>query len=353
MAATISRRLASKLLKPSHSSSLSSAVTSHNSQLLNPSPIPHSPFFTHCSNSTSPQENPSNPNSNLSQSSQQQKPINLNHFLIRSYSTSSPKFTNQHHLIVKNPKIPISSSNSENPSNLSSKISNFTIPNTQSSQHQKPTNLYHFLIKSYANSSPKFTNQTHLLEKNLKNPNPNWLNHEKSKCFSTSDSSEKPSNPSPYPSQNLEFKHQEIEGPTVERDISALANETREVLETMMKTIYSLTKALALLGLVQLVLGTWVSYITRSSPTMMEVSIQSSVAFGFPFAVAFLLRRSLKPMYFFKKMEEAGRLQILTLTLQIAKNLNLLFVRVRSVSYLCVAGASIGLVFSAVSRLPS
>ncbi|GFY90458.1 hypothetical protein Acr_07g0006550 [Actinidia rufa] len=173
-----------------------------------------------------------------------------------------------------------------------------------------------------------------------------------SKCFSTSDSSEKPSNPSLYPSQNPEFKHQEIEGPTVERDISALANETREVLETIMKTIYSLTKALALLGLVQLVLGAWVSYITRSSPTM-EVSIQSSVAFGFPFAVAFLLRQSLKPMYFFKKMEEAGRLQILTLTLQIAKNLNLLFVRVRSVSYLCVAGASIGLVFSAVSRLPS
>ena len=134
--------------------------------------------------------------------------------------------------------------------------------------------------------------------------------------------------------------------------MSALANETREVLKTIMKTIYSLTKALALLGLVQLVLGVWVSYITRSSPTM-EVSIQSSVAFGFPFAVAFLLSRSLKPMYFFKKMEEAGRLQILTLTLQIAKNLNLLFVRVRGVSYLCAAGASIGLVFSAVSRLPS
>ncbi|PSS12000.1 hypothetical protein CEY00_Acc16211 [Actinidia chinensis var. chinensis] len=357
MAATISRRLTSKLLKPSHSSSLSSAFISHNSQPPNPNPVHHTPFFTHCSNSTSPQspyQNPSIPNPNLSNftthkslSPQHQKPTNLNHFPIRSYSTSSPNFTNQPHLIEKTPQ---NSCNSENPSNPSSRISNFTIPKSQSPQHQKTTNLHHFLIRSYTNSIPKFTNQPHLLEKTLKNPKPNWLNHENSKYFSTSDSSEKPS--SPYPSENPEFKHQEIEGPTVDRDISALANETREVLETMMKTIYSLSKALALLGLAQLVLGAWVSYITRSSP-IMEVSIQSSVAFGFPFAVAFLLRRSLKPMYFFKKMEEAGRLQILTLTLQIAKNLNLLFVRVRGVSYLCVAGASIGLVFSAFSRLPS
>lgn len=135
----------------------------------------------------------------------------------------------------------------------------------------------------------------------------------------------------------------------MERDVSALANETRQVLETMMKNVYGLSKALAILGLVQLGLGAWISYITRSS-AIVEVSIQSFMAFGFPFALAFLLRRSLKPMYFFKKMEELGRLQILTLTLQIAKNLNLLFLRVRSVSYLCIAGASVGLVFTALSR---
>ncbi|KAE9445994.1 hypothetical protein C3L33_22102, partial [Rhododendron williamsianum] len=110
----------------------------------------------------------------------------------------------------------------------------------------------------------------------------------------------------------------------------------------MMKTISSLSKALAVLGLVQLGLGAWISYVTKSSP-FTEVSVQGFLAFGFPFSVAFLLRQSLKHMYFFKKMEELGRLQILTLTLQIAKNLNVLFVRVRGVSYLCIAGASIGL----------
>ncbi|XP_040994209.1 uncharacterized protein LOC121240740, partial [Juglans microcarpa x Juglans regia] len=154
--------------------------------------------------------------------------------------------------------------------------------------------------------------------------------------------------PIQYPSQNPDFKHQEIEGPTVERDLSALANETREVLEGMMKTIYGLSKAVALLGLVQLGLGAWISYITKSP--IAEISMQSALAFGFPFSLAFMLRQSLKPMYFFKKMEEQGRLQILTLTLQIAKNLNILFVRLRGVSYMCVAGLSIGFLVTLLSR---
>lgn len=170
--------------------------------------------------------------------------------------------------------------------------------------------------------------------------------------YSTPDSSsesEKPQNRSQYPSQNPDFKHQEIEGPTVERDLSALANETREVLEGMMKTIYGLSKVVAALSLVQLGLGAWIAYVTKSSP-FSEISIQSAVAFGFPFALAFLLRQSLKPMYFFKKMEEQGRLQILTLTLQVAKNMNLLFVRVRGVSFMCLAGLSIGILYSLLSR---
>lgn len=152
-----------------------------------------------------------------------------------------------------------------------------------------------------------------------------------------------------YPSRNPEFKHQEITGPTVERDLSALANETREVLETLMKTIYGLSKVLAVLGLVNLGLGAWISYVMRGSPVN-EVAVQSFLAFGFPFSLAFMLRRSLKPMNFFRKMEEQGRLQILTLTLQVAKNLNVFFVRVRGVSYLCLAGASIGLVFLALNK---
>ncbi|KAK0602622.1 hypothetical protein LWI29_035329 [Acer saccharum] len=38
------------------------------------------------------------------------------------------------------------------------------------------------------------------------------------------------------------------------------------------------------MGLFQLGLGAWISYITRSSP-ITEVTIQSFVAFGFPFTV--------------------------------------------------------------------
>lgn len=167
--------------------------------------------------------------------------------------------------------------------------------------------------------------------------------------FSTSNDQENKQNPSEYPSQNPEFKHQEITGPTVERDVSALANETRGVVETMMKTMYSLSSALAAVGLIHLGLGAWISYITKSAP-IFEVSVQSILGFGLPFSLAFMLRRALKPMYFFKKMEEQSRLQILTLTLQVAKQLNLFFVRVRGVSYLCVAAASIGLITIAFAR---
>ncbi|XP_065869770.1 uncharacterized protein [Euphorbia lathyris] len=176
------------------------------------------------------------------------------------------------------------------------------------------------------------------------------LKHQK--YFSSSNSpsdSEKSPNQSEYPSKMPNFKHQEIEGPTVERDLSALAKESREVLEKMMKNMYNLSQALAVLGLVQLGFGAWISYITKASP-MAGASIQGFVAFGFPFALAFMVRQSLKSMYFFKKMEEQGRLQILTLTLQITKNLNVLFARTRSVSALCIAGLSIGLLFTLFSR---
>lgn len=169
-----------------------------------------------------------------------------------------------------------------------------------------------------------------------------------SRYFSSGDGN--PKIHSEYPSENPEFKHQEITGPTVERDVTPLANETREVLEKMLKRMYSLSKAFAVLGLVQLGLGAWITYKTQSSP-IPEISIQSFLAFGLPFSLAFMLRRVLKPIYFFKKMEEQSRLQILTLTLQAAKQLNLFFVRVQGVTYSCVAVTSLGLILVLFSRL--
>ncbi|KAK4792989.1 hypothetical protein SAY86_023424 [Trapa natans] len=152
-----------------------------------------------------------------------------------------------------------------------------------------------------------------------------------------------------HPSKKLHFKSQEIEGPTVERDLSPLANEIRDVLDGMMRTIYSSSKAIAALGLIQLGVGAWISYITRSSP-INEVTIMSCVAFGFPFSLAFMLRQCVNPMLFFRKMEELGRLQILTLTLQVAKSTNALFVRVRGVSYACIVGLVAGLLFTLLSK---
>lgn len=196
---------------------------------------------------------------------------------------------------------------------------------------------------NFARSYPSFSQTPKKLFHDL------LLSTKKPRFFSTSDPEKPEQNSSEYPSQNPDFKHQEIEGPTVERDSSALADETRQVLEEMMKKIYSLSRTVALLGLFQVGIGAWISYITRASP-IMEISIQNVAAFGFPFALALMLRRSLKPMYFFKKMEEQGRLQILTLTLQVAKQLNLLFVRVHGLSLLCIAGMSFGLLFNLFSR---
>ncbi|KAM7266257.1 hypothetical protein ACFE04_004154 [Oxalis oulophora] len=171
-----------------------------------------------------------------------------------------------------------------------------------------------------------------------------FLSNQNPRFFSTADADDKPQTET-----ESDFKHQEIQGPTVERDLSPLANETREVLHTMMKNIYSLSKALALLALLHLALGASTAYLTQPSP-ITQLSIQSFAAFAFPFTLAFMLRHCLKPMHFFNKMEQLGRLQILTLTLQIAKNLNLMFIRVRGVSIMCSLGMSFAFIYAFLSK---
>ncbi|XP_074585979.1 uncharacterized protein LOC141841696 [Curcuma longa] len=144
-----------------------------------------------------------------------------------------------------------------------------------------------------------------------------------------------------------ELRHQEIVGPTVERDESALANETREVLDGLSRSIYRLSSAFVLLGVAHLGLGAWIVYSVRPPD---EVLVQALAAFGFPFSVAFLLRWAVKPMVFFRKMEELGRLQILTLALQVSKNLNILFLRARVVSFCCIIGISAGSLAALLGR---
>lgn len=301
MAATISRKLTPNFLKNTHP--LSTLFTLHKTHLTSP-------------------QTPLNPNfkfSNLAQfhvqSAQLQEPIFLNHSIIKSFTNYTPRnFTYHPQSRTINPKVINYQSLDFYPIGSSRFLSTKPLqnPDQESDETQNPVQDF----------------------ENIQNP----VQH-----------SENAQNPDQVSDEFSGFKHQEITGPTVERDVSALANETREVLETMMKTIYSLSKVLAVLGLFNLGLGAWISYITRES-AIAEVSVQSFLAFGLPFSLAFMLRRSLKPMNFFRKMEDQGRLQILTLTLQIAKNLNVFFVRVRGVSYMCVAGASIGLVFAALYR---
>lgn len=212
------------------------------------------------------------------------------------------------------------------------------------SQSQPP---FHGMVQKEISHS-QYMENLKFQAQGLAEMNPRWQSSGKPRYFSSGDAN--PKSPIEHPSENPEFKHQEITGPTVERDVTPLANETREVLEKMLKTMYSLSKAFALLGLVQLGLGAWITYRTQSSP-IPEISIQSFLAFGLPFSLAFMLRRALKPIYFFKKMEEQSRLQILTLTLQAAKQLNLLFVRSQGVTYSCIAVTSLGLILVAFSRL--
>ena len=316
MAGLISKRIISTsrlLLKPYHSSSVLPSSTFFVSQNPNPNPFFH--FSTQDTNSKFPLQNPLNSDHiHGFQTSQDLKPANFRFDSSQFYSTLRTQ--------LKNPS-PFAPAPHKNLSIGKSS------PGFQDLQNPKPSN-FDILFTS---SSTR-----------VGNPYPNWVSDSKPRYFSTSD----PSPDSEKP-QNSEFKHQEIEGPTVERDTSALANETREVLGLQMKSIHNLSNALALLGLVQLALGAWISYITRASP-LPEVTIQSIVSFGFPFSIAFMLRRSLKAMNFFRKMEDIGRLQILTLTLQIAKNVNIFFVRVRGISIMCVAGLSAGLLYAVLLR---
>ncbi|KAL2939135.1 30S ribosomal protein S2 [Bienertia sinuspersici] len=151
-----------------------------------------------------------------------------------------------------------------------------------------------------------------------------------SSSTSSSPNQSDPSSTNPNPNSNPEMKHQEIEGPTVERDLSPLANESREVTNSLLKTMYNLSRVLAVLGLAHLCLGTYTyAFASMSgsspSPLMIQMSVISAIAFGFPFSMAFMLRQSLKSMHFLEKMEQIGRLQILTSTMQISKHLLLSF----------------------------
>jgi hypothetical protein len=147
-----------------------------------------------------------------------------------------------------------------------------------------------------------------------------------------------------------EMRHQEIEGPTVERDTSPLADETRRELDALRRTVQRLSGSLALLGGAHLAAGAWIAYGAPPLGVGSAAAVQGVAAFAFPFAVALVLRRAIKPIAFFQKMEANARLQVLTLCLQATKNVNLMLLRTRVMAIACALGVSVASVAAVLMR---
>ncbi|OEL12521.1 hypothetical protein BAE44_0026458 [Dichanthelium oligosanthes] len=169
-----------------------------------------------------------------------------------------------------------------------------------------------------------------------------------------SPNSSTPSEPGPSaPSAPIspdEMKHQEIEGPTVERDTSPLADETRRELDALRRTVQRLSGSLALLGGAHLAAGAWIAYGAPPLGVESAAAVQGVAAFAFPFTVALVLRRAIKPIAFFQKMEANARLQVLTLCLQATKNVNLMLLRTRVMAISCALGVSVASVAAILMR---
>ncbi|CAN6280180.1 unnamed protein product [Urochloa humidicola] len=156
--------------------------------------------------------------------------------------------------------------------------------------------------------------------------------------------------PSSAPASPDEMRHQEIEGPTVERDTSPLADETRRELDSLRRAVQRLSGSLALLGGAHLGAGAWIAYGAPPLGVESAAAVQGVAAFAFPFAVALVLRRAIKPIAFFQKMEANARLQVLTLCLQATKNVNLMLLRTRVMAIACALGVSVASVTAILMR---
>ncbi|PUZ77369.1 hypothetical protein GQ55_1G365900 [Panicum hallii var. hallii] len=167
---------------------------------------------------------------------------------------------------------------------------------------------------------------------------------------SSSASSEPNTGAASAPASPNEMRHQEIEGPTVERDTSPLADETRRELDALRRTVQGLSGSLALLGGAHLAAGAWIAYGAPPLGVESAAAVQGVAAFAFPFTVALVLRRAIKPIAFFQKMEANARLQVLTLCLQATKNVNLMLLRTRVMAISCALGVSVASVAAILMR---
>ncbi|MCO5573702.1 hypothetical protein L7F22_027476 [Adiantum nelumboides] len=123
-----------------------------------------------------------------------------------------------------------------------------------------------------------------------------------------------------------DFQHEEIVGPTVERDMSPVADELRKAHLEMRDAVRKFSKAVLAVGMVHLVWG-GMMFRAMDSPfshaLMTQVCTSGLVLFG----LAYYSKQTLRPIEFFTKLEERSRLQILTLSLQVTKTLSSFFQR--------------------------
>ncbi|CAH9072004.1 unnamed protein product [Cuscuta epithymum] len=145
-----------------------------------------------------------------------------------------------------------------------------------------------------------------------------------------------------------ESKSPEICGTTFDRDESELA-ETREVVEKMMKSIASLSKAMSFLCVIPMGLGGWFM-IGSGCSSMPDILLPTFLASGLSVQMAFVMIRSLEPILLFQRMEALGRLHTTTMSIEIAMQMNLFFSRLHVCFLSCIAVASVGLVYDVFIR---
>lgn len=141
------------------------------------------------------------------------------------------------------------------------------------------------------------------------------------------DASAETENVKPASQKTLDdFQHEEIVGPTVERDMSPVADELRQAHMEMREAIQKFTKGLLAVGVVHLVWGGMMFRVLESPfshALMTQVCASALVLFG----LAYYSKQTLKPIDFFTKLEERSRLRILTLSLQVTKTMSSFFQR--------------------------
>ncbi|KAJ7530790.1 hypothetical protein O6H91_14G019300 [Diphasiastrum complanatum] len=114
-----------------------------------------------------------------------------------------------------------------------------------------------------------------------------------------------------------DFQHEEIVGPTVDKDLSATANELRECLEKLTNSMLHLTSAFKALAVLQIVGALWAGIVVSPNHhTLLLINMSGAVL---AISLAYFLRQAQKSMLFFSKLEDRSRLRIITLSLQVIK----------------------------------